>query len=409
MVAGSFRYLKKFPRTMWILALGWFIAAAGFASSIPFISIYFHEQLGMSPTQIGLFFGAMAIVRGVFQALGGELYDRAGARGILVNSQLIRALSYLLLAVAIDRDLGFWTVSACLTLNFMSGAVFMSAVTAMISDSLPNEQRLEGFAVSRTASNVGWAVGPALGGYLSAISFASLFYASAAITVIAAVVVGLALDEPGTRPKGEHFHIKDLLDLRKDRRMLVHTSLTFLLYLVVAQLIVSFSLYTVEMAGISKTELGYLFTLNGLLVVLLQIPITRLVSGWRLTEQLTAGALLYFVGYSTLGIFASFWWFAMAMTIVTIGEVTMSPASLTLTSRLAPEGRTGRYMGMYGFFVTAGWSLGPLYGGAILDWLGSQPIVAWVVISALAVVAAIGFTVFGRHLDASLNAPKLTT
>ncbi|MBI5266276.1 MAG: MFS transporter, partial [candidate division Zixibacteria bacterium] len=158
-----------------------------------------------------------------------------------------------------------------------------------------------------------------------------------------------------------------------------------------------------EMAGLSESRLGLLFTLNGLFVVLLQFPITRLLSRLSYTTQIGAGAVLYFIGYGMVGFMASFWGLAGAIVIVTLGEVTMSPPGLTLTSRLAPEGRTGRYMGIRGFFETVGWSLGPMYGGFFLDSLGHKPIAAWMAISSLALVAAAGYFLFGRYLPKRFN------
>jgi MFS family permease len=93
----------------------------------------------------------------------------------------------------------------------------------------------------------------------------------------------------------------------------------------------------------------------------------------------------------------------MIMVAVTVGEVIMSPPSLTLTSQLAPEGRTGRYMGIYGFFVTVGWSLGPLYGGFFLDHFKHNHVLAWVLISSLALLAAVGYVIFGKFLPRQFN------
>jgi MFS family permease len=73
---------------------------------------------------------------------------------------------------------------------------------------------------------------------------------------------------------------------------------------------------------------------------------------------------------------------------------------------LAPEGRTGRYMGVQGFFLTAGWSLGPLYGGVFLDVFKDQWSVAWLTIASLAIVAAIGYFWYARWLPARYNAPQ---
>jgi MFS family permease len=97
------------------------------------------------------------------------------------------------------------------------------------------------------------------------------------------------------------------------------------------------------------------------------------------------------------------------MIMVTVGEVVMSPAALTLTSALAPEGRTGRYMGVFGFFVTAGWSLGPLYGGFFLDQFQHNFALAWVLIASLALVSAVGYFLFGKVLPRQYNYKDVAT
>jgi MFS family permease len=71
-------YLRKFDPRLSVLALGWLVSAIGFSLSIPFLSLYFHSELGLSLTSVGLFFGLTAIIRALFQAIGGELSDRFG-------------------------------------------------------------------------------------------------------------------------------------------------------------------------------------------------------------------------------------------------------------------------------------------------------------------------------------------
>ena len=99
----------------------------------------------------------------------------------------------------------------------------------------------------------------------------------------------------------------------------------------------------------------------------------------------------------------------IALVVVTMGELAISPPSITLTSRLAPKGKMGRYMGIYGFMMASGWSFGPLYGGIILDKLAfDSPLLAWTVISSLAVVAAVGYLMFQRKISDDINMPRIT-
>ncbi len=397
MVKRSLEFMRQFDRNLWVLAFGWLVGSMGFSASMPFISIYFHSEYGMSMTQIGLFFGVLTIVRSLCQVAGGEISDRVPRSWLLIHSQLFRAFSFALIALAIYLDYGFWAVGGALLISVVFGAVFHPVANALVSDLLPKEKRLDGYAITRAAGNLGWAVGPAIGGFLVVASYDILFLISALITGLSALIFWSMFRVPGSTTITDRFRLSDIIAIRHDPWLARHSVLVFLLYLVVAQLIVPFSVYGTEITGsITKPELGYLFTLNGLMVVVLQIPVTRLLARFSLASQMAQGAFLYAIGYALVGWLIGFEYFALAIVIITSGEMVMSPPSLTIASRLAPEGRMGRYMGIYSFFVATGWSIGPLYGGTLLDIFRDSLPLAWVLISAAALLSGVGY-LFGAN------------
>ncbi len=391
-------YLSQFNRSLWALSAGMFVSSLGFAVSIPFIAIYFRSQLGLSLSQIGLFFGAMAVVRAFFQISGGEFSDHVQRRSLLIYTQVLRAGSFLFIALAIYAHWGFWIVGIGFLFSSILGSVFYITANAMVADVLPAEARLDGYAVARSAENLGWALGPAIGGFLAEWSYALLFSVSGVITLGSSTVFWLSFFPPKTIPRKERFTLSDLVFAKSDPHLIAHCILAFLLYLVVALLIAPFSVYTVEMAKISKNELGFLYLLNGLMIFFLQVPVTRLLSRFKLTTQMAWGAFSYAVGYGMVGLQTGFFYFAWAISVVTIGEILISPPSMALTSGLAPHGRMGQYMGVFGFFLTSGWSLGPVYGGLVLDQFAANPAVAWIIISSLAALSGIGYLLFATIL-----------
>ncbi len=403
MISAILNFIRQFDKNLWILSFGWFVSAIGFSISIPFIAIYFHTNLDMSLSEIGIFFGSLAIIRSAFQLLGGEVSDRMERRQLLIWSQFFRSIIFIFLAASIYNDWGIIPIAFSLIIASIFGAIFQPVANAMVSDILPKDKRLDGYAITRSAGNFGWAVGPALGGFLATNSYGDLFIASAIITFLSCLIFWLMLHSPKIETIQEKFTLKDLIAIKDDSNLAIHCSLIFILYLVVAQLIATFSVYAVDIVGISQTELGYLYSINGLMVVTLQIPITRLGGKMALTSKLAIGGLIYAIGYGLVGVFSGFNYFVMAIVVVTIGEMIMSPASLFLTSKLAPPGRIGRYMGIYGFFVASGWSFGPLYGGIILDHLGNTPTIAWLLISSLALVSMTGYMMFKRKLPKEIN------
>lgn len=403
MLNRGISYIHSIDKNLWVLCLGWFVSATGFAASIPFIAIYFNKTYQMSITEIGIFFGLMAIVRSAFQLVGGEVADRMQRRQLVVLAQAGRSVAFLSIAIGITNDLGLWWIAGSLLINSIFGAIFQPTANAMVADILPEEKRLDGYALTRSAGNLGWAAGPAIGGFMAGASYAMLFYISAAMTLSSCMILFFFLKTPANVSNKDRFHFRDLIAIKDDHRMAWHSLLILLLYLVVAQMIAPFSLFAVQMVGISEHELGLLYTLNGLLVVGLQLPVTRMLKRFKLTTQLAMGGILYMIGYTTIGALPSFGFFAISFIVVTMGEIFMSPPALTLTSRLAPEGKMGRYMGIFGFSVAAGWSFGPLYGGLFLDSFSSDPIIAWGLISSGALVSAIGYLILKRMLPDSVN------
>lgn len=400
------RIIDYFPtvgRDVYILSLGWFVSAMGFAASMPFISIYFSETYGMSVGTIGLYFGSLAMLRSFFQALSGEYSDRIERRSMVIHVQWMRAISFLGLAAAIYWKISLIWMSLVLITNFVLGAMFQPVANAMVSDYLDSEKRLEGYALTRSAGNLGWAAGPAFGGFLAANSYAMLFAISAVLFIVSSLVFFFFLKAPEQKRVTDRFHWRDLLYVKEDPLLLRHCLYSLLLYLVVAQLIVPFSVYAVRVTGLPEHQLGYLYMINGLLVAVLQIPITRLMSGTKLTRQIAFGAICYAIGYALVGWSSAFYFLIGPMIIITFGENLISPPLLTMTSRLAKEGRMGRYMGIYGLFQIAGWSFGPLYGGEILDRFADSPQLAWGMIASLAIVSAIGYLLLSRRLSPEIN------
>lgn len=397
-----------FDRRMYILSLGWLVTSAGFALVIPFMSIYFHRELGVSMSAIGLFFGLGAILRAVPQPFAGWLSDRIGRVPIMGWSLVVRAVSFAAVGYAIMTGAGFLAIAAILSVNYLSGAVLHPASNAMVADLVKKEQRIQAFALLRIADNLGWAIGPALGGFIAHHSYSALFFLAGLVTLSSGVFFLLTLRDVtnGEATMASEFKLSDLFNLRRDVRLYEHCIISLILFLAVAQLIVTLSVYSVDTVGITQTELGVMYTLNGLMVVLLQFPVSSVLKRLSLTRQLTFGAVIYAVGYFLVGFAQGFTFLLVCMVIITLAEIIVSPPSVTMVANLSPPGRYGRYMGLFGFFQTAGWSLGPTLGGALLDAFANQTVIMWSLISLLALIASVLYINFGRKLLPEVNSGR---
>jgi MFS family permease len=176
-----------------------------------------------------------------------------------------------------------------------------------------------------------------------------------------------------------------------DHRFLRHLLSCLLLFTVLGQLMSTFSVYVVEWAGLSKPELGWIYSINGLMVVLVQFPIVKALAPYRVTTGLILGSVLFAVGYGMMGFVGGFLPLALGMFVVTLGEVISIPGTMSLAASFATDDTRGRYMGVYGLFNSFGWSLAPLVGGALLDASHHVHWIPWSVIALFGFLAALGF------------------
>ena len=51
------------------------------------------------------------------------------------------------------------------------------AANAMVADLVPREKRIKAYALLRIAQNLGWAIGPMLGGFIAQRSYGAMFLA----------------------------------------------------------------------------------------------------------------------------------------------------------------------------------------------------------------------------------------
>ncbi len=101
------------------------------------------------------------------------------------------------------------------------------------------------------------------------------------------------------------------------------------------------------------------------------------------------GTYIYMVGFGLFGFTNTYLWFIIAMIIITIGEMLVSPTSQALVAKLAPEDKRGRYMAIYGFSWIIPTAIGPLAAGILMDYY--NPDWVWYASAVICFIAATGF------------------
>jgi len=352
---------------MWVLFWSMLIDGTGYSLIGPYILLFLKQDLDVSVALGGLVLTIAGIIGAAGNMVGGLMADRYGRRGVMVGSMLLRSLTFVLLAIIVTYQPDFLIISILLTLSYFFGGVFQPANNAMVADVTEPSKRMKTYELLKMAWNLGFAVGPIIGGALILISFPLTFTISAVISFFAALIVALMLTEsyvPVPREKKEG-GLRGIGDLKPI--FLLFCLFTLPLFIMSGQFGSTYTVYANERVGIDTATIGLVFGLNGIMVVLLQMPISR----W-LTERdpymgMLAGSIVYAVGYLLVAAVTDGYWLALTMVIITMEEIIVVPVSNALTVLLAPDDSRGKYLGVFGVVSSFGWFGSTFIGGVLYD------------------------------------------
>lgn len=393
---------RGYPRDIWIIFSARIITAVGFSVSMPFFSLYMHNELGIRMTVVGIILMLATITGAILGIYGGELSDRRGRKWVMVRSLLWRFVIFAIMGFFIARRTNIIIIASLLVANNAFGSFFIPASQSYVADLVPVDRRTTAYGLLRIGGNFGWALGLILGGLLVTIDYSALFYFTSACMLLGAVLLMRFSKESlcGTatgrsRPMG----FRDILSVAGDRRFLMFTIICTAIFMVWGQLVYPLSVYSVNSIGITKPQLSILFSINGLLVVFLQYLITNLIPPKKELPGLWVGSIIYGIGFLVVGFASGMNLLVLAVIIITIGEMVVTPTSLSYASLIAEKAHTGRYLGFFNLAQSFGWAAAPLIGGVLIDTFTGRSPAMWTIIFGLALFAAAGFFLFERHFN----------
>ncbi|HSF83444.1 MAG TPA: MFS transporter [Anaerolineales bacterium] len=368
-LSNSRAAILEYPRQFWILVGAAFIDRLGGALLFPFFTLYLTRKFAIGMTQVGVIFGVFAISSFIGSMIGGALTDRIGRKSMLIFGLVMSSVSSVLMGV-IDVLPLFIVVALVVGILSESGG---PAQQALVADLLPEKQRAGGFGIIRVAFNLAVTIGPVIGGFLASRSYLLLFISDAVTSLITALIAYFALHETRHKPAadepkqsmGETF--RGYFKVLGDKAYIWFLLASTLMVLVYLQMNTTLAVYLRDMHGISEQGFGYILSLNAGMVVLFQFAVTRWVNRYNPLMVMTAGTLLYAIGFAMYGFVGAYSLFLAAMVVITIGEMMVSPVGQAIVARLAPEDMRGRYMAVFGFSWLIPIAIGPFLAGMVMD------------------------------------------
>ncbi|MFK8907572.1 MDR family MFS transporter [Streptomyces sp. YS-3] len=397
------------PREFWWLWTSTLINRLG-AFVATFMTLYLTHERGYSASYAGLVVSLHGL-GGVISSLGaGVLTDRLGRRPTMMIAQTSTAFSVALLGFMTDPA----AIVAVAFLVGMASNASRPAVQAMMADIVKPEDRMRAFSLNYWAINLGFAVSSAGAGFVAQHSYRAGFLGEAALTLVCAVLVFLKLPEsrpeaaPTVREKDREPEI-GLGTVFRDGRFMGVVGLSFLISLIFQQGYVGLPV-AMGADGFSSADFGLAIAVNGVLIVALQIPVTRAIEHRDPRRLLIVSALLAGYGFGLTAFAGSVAVYALTICVWTLAEIVNSPTQTGLVVRLSPVHGRGRYQGVY----TMSWSvaalIAPLLSGFVVDRFGADWL--WAACAVLGTVAAAGYALLMRGLTddqdvvAKVSAPE---
>jgi len=287
---------------------------------MPFLALYLQrEGYAAWVTAVALAgYGAGGLIAGI---LGGYCADKFGRKPTIITSCIGGAICMLLLSQATNP----WSIVLASCAVGMSSAMYFPAASALLADLVPEHLRVRAFGCQRLAVNLGFAIGMAVAGLMAEHSFFLLFVIDALTTSILGIVILLGVPEVKKAGKRNTSWAPAIHEMRKNPAYLRAVSASFLIALVFWQLSSTWGLQITKTGGFNEAVFGGLMALNGIMIVLFELPLTSWTRKHLPVKVMTIGYALVGLGMGINLFGSSLSILILVMLVVTFGEMISLP------------------------------------------------------------------------------------
>lgn len=377
-------------RRVFYLGLTRLIRASGRVSSFIFLPLIFVFIYHISFIETGIVLGVAILLMSAIQYYSGILTDRIGRRVFLILIPIRAGLLYISMYFTVLYRLPVMLLIGLFYSTIAINALQYPAIQASIADVTSLKQRLSGYTEIRVMANAGAAIGPILGAILSVYGFQYIFLMAGIATFIEIIILYFNVKETYFPSKIEYLTKNDIKMAYKDRFFILFIIIGIIMAFVLRQRGASLTLYAFDFEGLPILYLAYIYSLNGILVVLLQYPIFKLMN--RETRPVlfrSVGMLFYFLGFIVLMFSKNIDYFLLSMGIMTVGEDFVAPTTQTIITSIAPNNMKGTYIGIYNLFISFGSFSGSIVGLYMLSYYESATATFWLLIAMSSLVVSV--------------------
>lgn len=364
----------KSKATLTIIFITVFIDLLGFGLLIPILPTFASKALSISDFEIGIIVASYSFMQFVFNPIIGSYSDKVGRRPIIVFTLLITAASYIIFSFATS----FIILLASRMIAGLGGSN-IAVAQAYIADVTTEKERTKGMGMIGAAFGLGFVFGPMLGGILSQYGYEVVGYVAAGFSFLAFLFSFFFLKESIVKKQIKSKRIVNVFSrnayavLFEQKRLAFFVFIYFIIVFSMANIYGTFALLGYKVYNFSDKEIGYLFTIIGVVGALIQGGFLRQLSKYVSDEKLVlAGIFFMMLGLTGLPYGVVFWGVALVGGFLAIGSGILQPTLLGLVSKEADENSQGTILGLNQSLASLARVLGPLWGGFAYYYIGYQ-------------------------------------
>jgi predicted MFS family arabinose efflux permease len=394
------RRAAELPGWMKAVMLGQLVSAAGGLAWI-YLTLYLVTDRGMTAQEAGFAAAAYGVGLLAGNLWGGWFGDRFGLREAVLGSLLGWFVTCSVMPFVPST-----AIAAVAALAGATGGASRPNLSALVAISLPADRRREGIALSRTASNAGFTIGPPLGGLLAAYDFDAVFVLDAVSSLVLAAVVWRWVPRTARKPEqvGPERH-GVLRALATDGRLLVLLASVVALDTVYRQIFSTMPLMLRD-AGSTAVAYGVLIAISSAIIVLFEAPLAVRLRHHPAVSVVAGGFALVGLGLAAIAVWPALGGAVIAMVVITAGEMLYKPTATAHVADAAPEGMVGRYSSLYAAASISGTLFAPALGGTVYE---HAPGLLWPAAAGIALLAAGAVWLTRRPPAAPAAPPSVST
>lgn len=379
-------YGRELPPEFWFLWLGTVVNRLG-GFAVPFLMLYLTARLQMDPASAALYVSVLGAGSFIAQLVGGEFADRFGRRPVLLLALFASPVAMLTLGLVRET----WLIVVAMFFLGLFTDLYRPAMSAAVIDIVPADKQTRAFGYVYWAINLGAAAAPVVAGLLANFDYFLLFLGDAVTTAAFGLIVLLRVPETQA---AEHAHAARTPTRARLGQALRDPMLLFFFFLFLfTGVIYSQAQVTLPVdmaaAGLPPSDYGLALAVNGLLIVLVTLQVTRSLEKLPRYAVLAFSSLLLGAGFGLTELAATLPFYAFTVVIWTLGEVIGAAVAPVVVSEISPAPLRGLYQGIWGSSWGLAFFIGPALGGFVLHNYGSA--LLWGGAFVLGVLIALGF------------------